>query len=174
MNNVKRRTRLISAAAVLTALGTVLIYLVGVLPTMQLALAAIAGLLPALPVMAGGMKWGLLTYAATGILSVLLVPDKGAALAYIMLFGHWAILKSLIERKIRSRVAEWAVKLVVCNLLFAALLGVVSVLVIDLGEFGLPIWALFLAGSACFVVYDYCFSRLITVFGARFVRTILK
>lgn len=158
----------------LTALGTALIYLVGVMPTLQLALAAIAGFLPAFIVIAGGMRWGIITYAATGLLSLMIVPDKGAALAYILVFGHWPMVKSIIERKVRNRTVEWITKIAAANIVFAVLLAAMKIFVIDISGFGLPVWGLILAGNICFILYDRCFTGLIAMFGGRFMKILFK
>ncbi len=162
-----KNTRLLTLSAMLAAGGVALIYLTAVMPTLQFALVAVAGLLPAIPLVLGGMKWGLLTYAATGLLALILGIDKEAAILYLLLFGHWPMVKSLIERKIGSRVLEWAVKLLVCNLLFLLLYLMIKLFGIDIGELGMPVWLFVLAGNVSFVLYDLCFTMLISSFGAR-------
>ena len=167
-----KQTRLLTLSALLAAGGVALIYLTAVMPTLQFALVAIAGLLPAIPLLLGGMKWGLLTYAATGLLALILGIDKEAAILYLLLFGHWPMVKSLIERKLRHRALEWIAKLLVCNLLFLALYLMVKLIGIDIGDLGMPLWLFWLVGDLSFVLYDVCFTLLIGTFGARLRRLV--
>ena len=170
MNRMNRNTRLLTLSALLAAAGVALVYLTAAVPTMQLALVAIAGLLPAIPLLLGGMKWGFLTFAATGLLALILGIDKEAAVLYLLLFGHWPMVKSLIERHVKNRVLEWTVKLAVCNLLFLAVYFLVRLLGIDMSELGMPLWLFWLVGVASFVLYDLCFTMLVGNFGARLLR----
>ena len=174
MLNIRRNTRLVTLSAVLTAAGVALIYLTAAMPTLQLAITAVAGMLAAIPLLLGGIKWCFLTYAATGLLALVLGIDKEAALFYLVLFGHWPVLKSIFEQRIRSAVLLWAVKLAVCNLLFLLLWLLVRLLSIDLGELGMPVWLFLIAGNVAFVLYDHCFTLLVRAFGARLMKYKMK
>lgn len=160
---MNKRTRLLAESAMLTALSTVLLYLSGIMPTLKLALAAIAGLLPAAVVIRYGAKDGFLTYAATVLLAVLLLPGKSGTVFYAFLFGHYPMVKSYIER-LRKPVLEWALKLAVFNacLLATALLFSAAFESVIPGAY---VWAVFIAGSAVFALYDIGFSRLVAAYG---------
>ena len=62
------------------------------------ALPALAGLLMIMIVIEMGARWAWPTFAVVAILSVFFVPDKQAALLYVIFFGYYPILKALIER----------------------------------------------------------------------------
>ncbi len=151
----------------MTAVSVVLLYAASVLPTGRLALVAIASILPAAAVLSGGIKWGLLVYAATAALSLILLPNKTAALLYAVLLGHYSLLKSLIERLNHRLVLEWILKLVVFNVLLAAVYGLCRMMGL-LVELPWAIAALALAGNVGFVLYDLAFSQLIMRFGRYF------
>lgn len=165
---MKERTKMLSLSAMLTALSLVFLLLSAVVPSGRLALVALAGILPAAAVIRFGVSGGLLCYLATGILAVFLLPDKGNALLYLLFFGHYPVVKSLIERLGRLPL-EWVLKLAVFNLLlsvlyfgFTALFAETAPAVADFAP------TAFLVGNAAFVLYDIGFSRLISSFRGRF------
>ena len=161
MGSRRGRTKQIAVCAVLSALSLVLLYLASLLPTSRLALVAVAGLLPALAVMAYGVGWGFSTFLVTAALALLILPTKDAAVVYCLFFGHYPVVKSLIERLNRFWL-EWVLKLLwanllilVCWLLFRAILfHMISMQ-------SVATLVLFLAGNVAFIVYDICFSGLI-------------
>ena len=91
---------------VLSALSLVFLYASALVPTGQMGVVAVAGLMVAAAVVSGGLSAGFLCYGATGLLGLLLLPDKANALLYLLFFGLWPILKSLIER-LRRIILEW-------------------------------------------------------------------
>ena len=158
----------------LTGLSLICLYLAFLAPTGKLGVVALAGIFPAGAVVSAGLTAGFFCYAATGLLGLLLLPSKSAALLYLIFFGLWPMLKSLLERR-PSRVAEWVGKLAVCN---AAL----ALLWFGLKELFLPFlptalsqsWMVFAAGNAGFVLYDLGFSKLIAFYAARVDRVLRK
>jgi len=170
------QTKKIASAAMLSAVSVLLLYLSSVMPTMRVGLVAIAGILPSFLVIRFGVSAGFISYAAASILALLLLPNKLTALLYIILFGHYPMVKSLIER-IGRMWLEWVLKLSLCNILLSILLAIYLMLfgrpIIDsIFSFNLPVpvlyIALFAAGNIAFVIYDIGFTKLIAVFLARF------
>ena len=158
-----------AVSAVLAALGTVLLYLAGVAPTARIALAAAAGLLPAIAVLTAGIPAGFGVYVVTAVLSLLLVPSKGAALVYTVLLGHYPMIKSLAER-MHSRVLEWLIKLSVFNLLLTVLMLTANALLFAFLAVNWAVWVVYAVGNAAFIVYDIGFSGLIALFISKFGR----
>mgnify|MGYP001020676586 FL=1 len=170
------RTKRIASEAMLSAVSVLTLYLSSVMPTMRIGLAAIAGILPAYIVIRFGTAAGFICYTATSLLSLLLLPNKMTVLLYIILFGHYPMLKSLIER-IGKLFLEWVLKLALFNVLLAVLLALSSLFfdasIID-GAFNLTLpvpviyVAVFVAGNIVFVIYDIAFTGLIAAFLSRF------
>ena len=104
----------VALVGVLAALSLIALYLSAVSPTARMGIVAIAGLFPAGAVVSAGLKAGFFCYGAAGLLGLLLVPDKANALLYLLFFGLWPMLKSLLER-IPVRPLEWLCKLAVFN-----------------------------------------------------------
>ncbi len=167
---MRGRTKLISDGALLTALSLVVMMLTSVLPTLQYTLVAVAGLLPAVMVIRHGLSGGWYVYAATSLLAVILLPDKEAALLYVLLFGHYPMVKSLLER-LKAYWLQWVIKLALCNILVLAAILIAQKLFaagLDMGD--LPVGLFQLAANVVFVIYDIGFSRLIQYFYPRLIR----
>ncbi|MBM6869578.1 hypothetical protein H7U37_08610 [Pseudoflavonifractor phocaeensis] len=169
------QTRRLAAGAVLTALSLAVLFGSCYLPTGRMGLVAAAGLLPAAAVIsAGGIKAGLLCYGASGLLALLLLPDKGNALLYLLFFGLYPMVKSAAER-LAHQWQRWLGKL-------AFFYGMLSVLWFLAGEVLTPFLPAALdstplvygVGTAVFVVYDYGFTKLIGFYMARVHRYLFR
>jgi cellulose synthase/poly-beta-1,6-N-acetylglucosamine synthase-like glycosyltransferase len=161
VNRTIRPTAAVTLGGVLAALSLVLMLLVNLLPTADLALPALAGVLLIAAVIEMGRKWSLLIYAAVGLLSLLLLADKTAAVFYILFFGHYPIVKSLIER-IRVKPLQWLVKFLVFNVCGVAAYYIADLLTgvhgSALQKFGLLL--IFVLMNVTFLIYDFALSRL--------------
>lgn len=111
----------VALTAMLTALSLVFLYGASAAPSGRLGLIAAAGLFPAAAVVSGGRPAGFLCYAATGILALVLIPDKGGVLLYLVFFGIYPLIKHLIE-KLKKLPLEWLCKMVLCNVVLRMML----------------------------------------------------
>ena len=157
----------VALVGVLAALSLIALYLSAVSPTARMGIVAIAGLFPAGAVVSAGLKAGFFCYGAAGLLGLLLVPDKANALLYLLFFGLWPMLKSLLER-IPVRPLEWLCKLAVFNAVLH------SLFLPFLPETLQAPWMVYAAGNAAFVIYDVGFSKLISFYVARVDRVLRK
>jgi len=158
---MRKRVKNLAYAAMAAALGTSLLFLAGVLPTAKLALAGLAGLLGIVIRMRCGLPWGMASFAATALLSLLLVPQKAVSILYALFLGYYPVIKSSLER-FSSKVLRWTLKL----LLFNAALALLAALGRAVFTLGLPadsrlLPALLLGANAVFVVYDLALTQLI-------------
>lgn len=164
----------VTLVGMLTALSLAFLYLSTLSPMARLGITAIAGVFPAGVVVSVGLGAGFFSYGATGILGLLLLPSKSCVILYLLFFGLWPMLKSLLER-LPNRVLEWVCKLLVFN-------GILAVLLLGLRELLLPFlpaglegnWLIFAAGNVAFVIYDVGFSKLIGLYVARVDRVLRK
>ncbi len=139
------------------------------------ALPAFAGMLIMFSVVELDKKWAFGIYAAVSILSLMLVPNKEAAVLYAAFFGYYPILKAILESKL-PRAAEYIIKFAVFNV---AMLGSYAVLVKVLGipfdelmgiegetgflaKYMLPI--MLGLGNVAFILFDIATTRIITVY----------
>jgi hypothetical protein len=156
MRSVKRLT----VAAMLAALGLVLLYLGAVFGVLDLVSVMLASLLVAFAVIELGGAWPYLLFGVTSLIALLLLPDRFVALEYACFGGYYPILKYYWERlpRLLSGIGKG-----ICFLLAAGLL-----LFLGIRLFGaalpekawyLPLSALF--ALAVFYLYDLVLTRLI-------------
>lgn len=160
--------------AMLTALSLVLLYASALLPTGRMGVVAVAGLLPAAAVVSGGLPAGMMCWAGTSLLGLLLLPDKGNALLYLLFFGIYPLVKYLVER-LRKLPLELVLKLAFFNLVLTLFwFGLRQVF---LAALPLPTeanWLVYLLGNTAFLVYDFGFSKLIALYVQRVDRMLKK
>ncbi|MFR2331941.1 MAG: hypothetical protein ACLS63_03005 [Flavonifractor plautii] len=122
----------------------------------------------------GRAEGGSSATAQQSLLGLLLVPDKANALLYLLFFGLWPMLKSLLER-IPVRPLEWLCKLAVFNAVLTLFwFGLHSLFLPFLPETLQASWMVYAAGNAAFVIYDVGFSKLISFYVARVDRVLRK
>lgn len=164
----------VALTAVLAALALVLLYVSCMVPTGRMGLVAVAGLLPAAAVVSSGPAAGVLCYAGTGILALLLLPDKGNALLYLLFFGVYPLVKYAIER-LRRLGLELVLKVAFFSLVF----NVFWYLLRELFLSALPVgdwaaWLIYLVCGVAFLVYDFGFTKLISFYIQRIDKPLRK
>ena len=151
-----------------TALSVVIMFLGSIIPAANYALPAMAGILLMVVAIEINSKWAFMIFLAVSILSMLLVPSKETAVFYIMLFGHYPIIKGFIER-IHSAVLVWIIKYLVFNvcvvsafLLIMPLLGIEPEGMNNLGKYSVYIlWGL---GNIAFAIYDLALTGIVGMY----------
>lgn len=171
---VKRKQKFdnrIVVCGVLVALSVIFLYLGCVIEVLDLTMSAIVSLLVVVIVIEMGYKYAWLTYVATAILSMVLLPKKTPALFYACFMGFYPIIKSHVE-KIKSSTLRWVVKLLIGN---AALVAMFLLILLfeKLGfipkEFESS-WLLvgtYALGIVAFVMYDIALTKLISLYFAK-------
>lgn len=157
----------IALAGILSAGSMVLLWIACLSPTGRLGLNAAAGLFPVAGVLMSGRAAGYCCWIVTGLLGLILLPDKGMALLYLIFFGLYPVLKSVFETR-KSLILCWSLKLIYFNVVLAVSMFVLGELFFSVlpnllhGRF--PAW---LVGNIIFIVYDMGLSRLIFGFFCR-------
>lgn len=159
---------------VLAALSLVLLLLAAVSPSGRMGIVAVAGLVNAAAVISGGLHAGLLCWAVAGILGLILSPDKGNVLLYLVFFGLYPMVKSLIEQ-LRKAPLEWLCKLAFFNVVLTFCWFVLrDVLLAGLPAVFEQLWVLYVGGNVVFLIYDYGFSKLVMFYAARIDKAIRR
>jgi len=163
MKDTKRSIKRLTVSAMLVALGVVVLWLGSMVDVLSISMAVIASLFGVFALLEYGKGTPWLVFAATGILSLLLLPRKEPAVLYVLFFGYYPILKALLERK-RPLVA-WILK----ELLFHAALILLLLLSrwLLLGGASEPIFytvATVLLAEIAFPLYDVALTRLIVLY----------
>ena len=166
MNN----SRQIALGGVFSALCMVLMFLTGLVPFSSYAFPAIAGAMLTVVVLESGTKFALLAYAGVSLLSILVVPDRDAALIFVVFFGYYPIIKEKLER-LPARWLEISAKLALFNTavfggyaVAIRLLGMAE-LTEDMGELAQYSLLVFVVVSnITFLVYDLALTRYIIIY----------
>lgn len=158
--------------SMVTAAGTAVLVLTGLIPVGTYALPALAGVLLVPVVAEAGAGWAVSVYFAQALLSVLVAADKEAVLFFIIFFGYYPVLKAVLEKRIRNRWVCMLIKLAVFNAAaiaeFWAAARFLGVPAESYAVFGRPVPLLFLfAGNLVFLVYDYALSLLVVAYFRR-------
>ena len=161
--NQRDKTRRLGFSAMLSALGVVVLYLGSLIEVIDISMAVIASLFAVVSVIEYGALAPWAVYAATGILSAVLLPSKLPAVMYIAFFGFYPIVKENIE-KLRSRFVGWIVKEIVFNVCLISLMFIAKWFMLD--PEGLLVFEVIFFGLAnvTFVVYDIALTRLISLY----------
>ena len=109
-------SRSIAWGGIMAAGSLLFLWIASVSPSGRMGLTAVAGLFPMAGVLAAGRAAGYLCWAAAGLLGLLILPDKGVALLYLIFLGVYPVLKSKIESLRKHRGIEWLLKLLAFNL----------------------------------------------------------
>ena len=158
-NKTLKKTRILALCSLFSALGVIILYLGSVLEVLDLTMSVIASLFVIIAVIELGGAYPWLIYAVTSTLSLMLLPNKFAALIYTVFAGFYPILKAYIE-KIQGIVCA-LIKLALFNLCLVGMWWVSRLFVITFEtKYGLALTALAL--NFVFILYDFALTRLIS------------
>ena len=158
--NIKK----LALSAMFTAVASAICIIASLFPTLSVSLVAIAGVSSAVLLAECGYKYSAISYIASSILVLLLAADKEIALIYVLMFGHYPMLKSLIER-IKNPAICWALKIFAANfvfLLFFIIAGKILGILEFVGKGELILTAVLY--NAVFILYDICLKRLLFLY----------
>lgn len=97
-----------------TALS-VIILMPSVIGVLCYALPIIASLLILFTVIELDKKWAFGCYAATSVLSLVLIANKEAVIYYVAFFGYYPIVKAILEGRKMPRILEYFLKFLIFN-----------------------------------------------------------
>lgn len=166
----------ISIGGILTALTILLLYLTLLIPTNTLTLLTLASFMVPIALIRCNLKTSILVYICSSLLSFLLLPFN-IFLLYLIFFGCYGIIKSLIEG-LDKLPLEWVLKLVFFNTIFFISINVARELlspnVFDnlnrLADKLLPslpssrFLFLWLVGQLVFILFDYALTLLVDTY----------
>ena len=164
------KSKKMALTGMLCALAVVIMMLGGFIPLATFCCPALAGLMLVPVFVECGEKLSWCAYAAIAVLSLILCPDKEAALLFAFI-GYYPILRWRLDQ-LRSRLIRVVAKLGVFNLAVLAMYAL-SILVLQMDqilreyqEMGLALTvACLLVGNVTLLLYD----RLIAIMTALYV-----
>ncbi|MCM1506861.1 MAG: hypothetical protein NC177_06955 [Ruminococcus flavefaciens] len=104
----------VALGGIVSALCLTAMFFAGIMPMLYLLLPMIAGVLMMIIAVEVNTGWAWLTYISVGLLSLFITFDKEAALIFIMLFGHYPIIKFYIDR-IKTNLLRRIIKFAIFN-----------------------------------------------------------
>ena len=159
----------LTVSAMLCALGVVILGLGAVVEVLDISVAVIASLLVTYAVIEIGGPYPWLIWLVTSITALLLLPLKTPVLFYALLAGFYPILKQKIERRM-ARLPAWLLKFGVLALslvLIWATAWLFAPTLLETSGGWIMIAATLVLGILAFVLYDFCLSKLIIAYFAK-------
>ncbi len=165
----------VSLCGIMCGLALALMFFLGMVPSFEYISPAAAGVLIWVVRERLGVKYGLVSYAAVGVLTLIFTPNYEASMMYVFLLGYYPIVREYIM-KIKNKLLRWILKLSVyaassvsCYMLLIYLFGMSQLLedMGELGKYGSVILLVF--GAVAFVMYDI-FLSLFSPFYAKVLK----
>ena len=159
----KMQTKKLTVCAMLSALGVVLLWLGSAVEVVDVSMAVVASLFCVFAVIEYGGAAPWLIFSVTGLLSLILLPQKTPAILYLLFFGYYPIIKERLEKK--RRMIGWIAKEIVFNGALFLLLILSRFLL--MGSETEPLWmfvAVVVLAEIAFPVYDMALTRLISFY----------
>lgn len=153
MKNTKR----LAFAALMAALGVVFMYVGALFEILDISTSAMASICVLLVLTELGMRYAWMTFAVTGVLSMILLPTKFAAILFVGFLGFYPMAKAFFEQKFRG----W--KCLVFKILLLNGCTVLLLLGARLFATEAP-WfeaVMLLLANFVFVIYDFALTRLL-------------
>lgn len=151
----------VSLCGIMSGLALTLMFILGMIPAFEYISPAVSGVLIWTIKDRLGVKYGLTSYLAVGILCLLITPNYEAAMMYLFLLGYYPILREYFQ-KIRLKALRWFVKLalyagssIAAYMLLIYLFGMTQLLddmTDGFGKYGTLI--ILGMGALAFVLYD--------------------
>lgn len=172
MKNISYKVAL---GGIVSALCLLCMFMAGIMPMFYLLLPMAAGVLLMIIATEVSISWAWLTYVSVSLLALFITADKESALIFIMLFGHYPIIRFYMRKMNLKRLRyllKWAI-FNVCAVGFfyvtVFLFGLDQMLteMEDFGKYG-GIIMLVLA-NIIFVLYDFNLEAAYVVYQKRFM-----
>lgn len=178
MNKRKELSFKVALGGIVSALSLVLMIISGVAVSLEYAIPMITGALLMVLVVEFGKGFAGIIYVVVSILSLLLLGNKEPAVMYLMFFGYYPILKSVLEQRLK-KISCWIIKYLIFNISMVASYFVVTRIFMisfddikEFGKFALPL--LLLAGNILFFMYDVLLTRLVSIYIYRWQKHIKR
>lgn len=178
-------TRRIAMCAVLCALAVVMLGLGAIIEVIDITAAAVASLVLLPILLCYGTKYAWLSYAVTGVLGVLLMPQSLGAWMFAGLTGFYPIVKQRLDRL--PRVLSWAVKLLLLAAVLLLYLGIFYFIMLGgegslfdaflkgfSEEEGTPLvaWAVIILSLFTYILFDLLIDRLLVLYYLRWQKRV--
>lgn len=174
---MNKTAKITALGGILLALSMVCLYGASFVPGFEITLYTISSVFVPIMIIESKTKGGWILYLACSVMSLLLLPNKMAAIPYILFFGIYGIVKYYVE-KIENQALQTGIKLgfyaaimaVIYKFFYSLLFG--SVELIGIGKIS-PL-VLLIGGGVFFIVYDKILTYIISYYYRRFFGKIFR
>lgn len=166
--NKSNSGKIIALGGVLLALSLISIYVASFVPGFEITFYTISSVLVPIMIIESKVKGGWLLYLACSVMSLLILPNKIAAIPYIFFFGIYGIIKFYLE-KIKQPVIQLVLKIFIFTIISVVAYKFFYSLffeVITLRDS--PPLVLLIIGEVFFIFYDMILSGVINYYYKRF------
>lgn len=163
MRRYNNKSKQIALGGIITLLSTVSLYISSILPTNKLLFFALSTFLFSVTIIEVNIKFTLLVFFSSSLLSFIIIPNKIIILPYVIFFGYYAIIKAIIER-INILAVELLLKLLLFNLSMYIIYTLANNVIFGEIIINIPVWVVFLLMQLAFIIYDYAFSIVIYLY----------
>lgn len=155
-----RISYIVSLCGIMCGLALCMMFFLSMIPSFEYISPAVAGVLVWVIRDRLGVKYGIVSYIAVGLMCLLFTPNYEAAMMFIFLLGYYPIVRGAFS-KIKFAWVQWILKLALygasCTLCYLMLINLFGMkqLLEDIGEFGKYGSLILLGmGAVAFVLYD--------------------
>lgn len=176
MNTKISISKQITLGGMVAAITVLCLYAAAMLPVGRLLPLYLASL--AIIVLSGEGAYvpAVICFLASAAIAFFILPDKQPALLYALLFGHYGIIRPVLQGRVRGRVIRALLKLLYCDLFLAgglyAALTLVSGFALTLPEW-LPVWGAVLLAQPAILVYDALYGAGTLLYQSHFRHALL-
>lgn len=169
----------VSLCGIMCGLAVALMFVMGMIPSFEYISPAAAGILVWVIREQLGVKYGLVSYLAVGILAALLTMNYEATMMFLFLLGYYPIIREYLQKvptfvlRLIVKLALYAVSAVSVYFILINLFGMKQLLD-DIGEFGqYGSFILLGMGAFAFLLYDV-FLALLKPYYEKLLRPIIQ
>ena len=173
-----KKTSLTALGGVITALSLAVMFIAGMIPGFTYIVPAFSGMFLIVTLEEEKKKrWTLFIYGAVSVLSMAIVPDKEISILYLLFFGYYPFIWSLLEGK--RKVLSLLTKLIVFNaamiITYTILIYIFLIPIEEMEAFGK--WTpllLLLMGNIVFLLYDKVIEGFFLLYRKKYHKRIGK
>ena len=155
---MKKRTRAVAFAGIISALCVVFLYLGSIIDVLDYSVSALCGILVTLISVEFGNRTGISVWIVSSILSLLILPQKFSALLFVLFCGWYTFVKKIYE-KFPSTVS-WVFKLITFNAVLSIIFFITLKVLLIEGVGFITVAGTTVLSNLVFVIYDILLTRL--------------
>ena len=156
---IMKKSKKTAFAGIFSALVVAVLYIGSIFQTLDLSAAAFGSFIILASLIELGTGWAFGVFAASALLSILLLPYKSPALVFLCFTGFYPIIKQYFHR-IKSTVLSYLVRLAVFNVFLTLMIFLAKNVFMLKDEFFGFNAIIYVLSNVVFAVYDFTLERM--------------